>query len=380
MLGGSLVAWISNIFVAGAAIGCLYTLLAAAVVLRAGARERARPNAHPSVSILKPLCGSEPGLLSRLLAFGRQHYAGPMQIVFGVQDHADPAIGAVEQMRAALPRADIDLVIDARAHGRNRKLANLINMAPRARNDVVVLSDSDIEVDSAYVADVVAELEKPGVGGVTSLYYGIAGAGVWSQVSALAINCNFLPNVVLARRFGLAQPCFGATIAMRRETLERIGGFEAFADALADDYLIGQAVRNAGHEMAFLPRPVGHVCCEQTLLDLLRHQMRQSRTILSIDPLGYFGAVLTHPFALACIGALLGGSLALPVAALACRAALCAAVARAFALPRQPYWLIPVREAMAFAIFLSAYFGSTVRWRGSHYRVLADGTVVQKTN
>ena len=41
---------------------------------------------------------------------------------------------------------------------------------------------------------------------------------------------------------GLAKPCFGSTIALKREALNAIGGFEAFANQLADDYAIGAAV------------------------------------------------------------------------------------------------------------------------------------------
>jgi ceramide glucosyltransferase len=382
MFEGSLIQWISNVFIAGATIGCVYTLLSAVLVLRHGAQKRTVPTVTPSISILKPLCGYEPNLLPRLLAYARQDYAGPVQIVFGAQDRADPAVEAVKHLQAAVPETAIDLTVDGRAYGRNRKVANLVNMSPMACNDVIVLSDSDIEVDPSYLADVVAALERPGVGVVTTYYHGVAGAGLWSQLSAMAINTYFLPNVVFAKSLGLAQPCFGATIAMRRETLDEIGGFPAFADSLADDYMVGQAVRKAGYDVAFLPGSLGHVCFEKSLPELLRHQMRQSRTIMNIDPIGYCGAVLSHPFALGIIGALLGGPLGLLVAAaaLACRTALCIAVERALGIPRQPYWLIPVREVMAFAVFVSAYFGSTVAWRGSSYRVLADGTVVQKTN
>src|SRR5262249_13591328 len=161
----------------------------------------------------------------------------------------------------------------------------------------IVLSDSDIDVESTYLADVIAELQRPGVGAVTCLYHGIAGEGLWSRLSAMSINTYFLPNVVVGRSMRLAQPCFGATIALRRETLEEIGGLEAFADCLADDYEIGVAVRRAGYEVAILPFSVGHVCFERTAGELLRHQVRQARTIRTIDPVGYAAAIVSHPFA-----------------------------------------------------------------------------------
>ncbi len=381
MLAGALL-WAGNFCVAAATIGCVYALIAAALSLRFGQAARRIDGPHPPVTILKPLCGREPGLLARLLAFAHQQYDAPVQIVVGTQNRADPAIGVVERMQAARPDADIDMAVDPLGHGTNRKVSNLINMAPLARHEVIALSDSDIEVGPTYLSDVVAELAKPGVGAVTCLYHGVAGAGFWSRLSAMSINSYFLPNVVVARSIGLAHPCFGATIALRRETLDEIGGFNTFADCLADDYAIGQAVRAAGYEVSIPAFSVGHVCFEQTAAELLRHQMRQSRTIRSIDPVGYAGALITHPFALALVGALLGSTFGLLVAALAvvCRTALTIAVERAFGLPRQPYWLIPFRDLITFTTFVSALFGTTVSWRGSRYRVLSDGSVVQESN
>jgi ceramide glucosyltransferase len=366
-----------------ATIGCFYALVAAVLATRFGRRfEPIQAGPQLPVTILKPLCGREPGLLTRLLGFAHQDYDAPVQIVLGTQNRADPAIEAVDGLKAACPDGDIEIVVDPLGHGTNRKVSNLINMAPRARHAIVALSDSDIEVDPTYLRDVAAELARPGVGAVTCLYHGIAGAGFWSRVSAMSINSYFLPNVVVARSMGLAQPCFGATIALRRETLDAIGGFHAFADILADDYAVGQAVRNAGYDVAIPSFSVGHVCFEQSAGELLRHQMRQSRTIRSIDPVGYAGAVITHPFALALIGALLGGPFGLLVAAAAvvCRTGLTIAVERAFGLPRQPYWLVPFRDLIAFATFVSGFFGTTVSWRGSRYRVLSDGSVVQESN
>ncbi len=382
MLSGAL-HWIGNFCIATATIGCVYSMIAAVLAMRFGRRSRRiETGPQPPVTILKPLCGREPGLLARLLAFGHQDYGAPVQIVLGTQNRSDPAIDVVERLKTACPDGDIDIVVDPLGHGTNRKVSNLINMAPWARRDVIALSDSDIEVEPTYLRDVVAELARPGVGAVTCLYHGIAGAGFWSRVSAMSINSYFLPNVVVARSIGLAQPCFGATIALRRETLDEIGGFHAFADCLADDYAVGQAVRAAGYDVTIPPFSVGHVCFEQTATELLRHQMRQSRTIRSIDPIGYAGALITHPFALALIGTLLGSTFGLLVAAAAvvCRTGLTIAVERAFGLPRQQYWLVPFRDLLAFATFVSGFFGTTVSWRGSRYRVLSDGSVVQESN
>src|SRR5262249_12368098 len=156
-----------------------------ALALRFGRRQgHPTDQAQPSVTILKPLCGQEPDLLARLLGFAHQCYTGPVQIVFGSQYRTDPAMDAVKRLQALRPNVAIDVAVEPRAFGSNRKVSNLINMAPLATNDVIVLSDSDIEVGPTYLADVVVEVQKPDVGAVTCLYHGIAGEGLWSRLSA----------------------------------------------------------------------------------------------------------------------------------------------------------------------------------------------------
>ncbi|MBX9659111.1 MAG: glycosyltransferase, partial [Nitrospiraceae bacterium] len=180
-----------------------------------------------SVTILKPLYGDEPELFENLVSFCRQDYAGSVQIIFGVQRPDDSAIAIVRQLTSVMPDRDIVLVIDERQHGANRKVSNLINMAARARHEIIVLADSDMRVGPDYLDIVVSTLDRPGVGLVTCLYRGQAVAGFWSQVAVQAIDTHFLPNVLVGLSLGLAHPCFGSTIALRRQTLDAIGGFAA---------------------------------------------------------------------------------------------------------------------------------------------------------
>jgi ceramide glucosyltransferase len=369
---------LANLLVAVAALGCLYLLVGCVALLAFAARRRATGCAPVPVTILKPLHGAEPCLSRRLASFCRQNYAASVQVICGVQDPADPAV-AIARLLATSPDAPrFDLVVDARAHGSNPKISNLINMLATAQHDVLVMADSDIEVGSDYLARIVAELQRPGVGAVTCLYHGVPLSGRWSSHAALGINTHFLPNAVTALALRLARPCFGSTIAISRSLLSRVGGLAAFADQLADDYEIGQAVRKAGHEVAIPPFTLGHVCFHERLRGLFARELRAARTVRSIAPVGYAGAFLTHPFPLALAGALLGGEYALVVAAaaLACRAALCICAERAFQLPRQPYWLIPSRDLLSFGVYVWSFFGMRVQWRGSRYRVAADGSLL----
>jgi ceramide glucosyltransferase len=360
-----------------AVVGCGY-LLAATILVRRFARAPIPTSAAaPAVTILKPLHGDEEGLFDNLMSFAQQRYAGAVQIVCGVADARDRAIATVERLRASATH-DVELVIDPTSHGANRKVANLINMTPRIQYDVIIVSDSDIRVDPDYLARVIAALQQQGVGAVTCLYHGLGAKGLWSQLSALAINAHFLPSVVLGLASGLAQPCFGSTIALPRATLGEIGGFAAVADRLDDDYAIGAAVRRRGQAVAIPPFTVAHLCNEASLRELWRHELRWARTIRSIAPLGHAGSVVMHalPWALVALAlapwsGLSVSAAAMTLAAILCRAALLRQVTLGFALPPQPYWLVPVRDLMSFAVFAASFLGRSVRWRGQRYRLFS---------
>jgi ceramide glucosyltransferase len=386
--GHPLLALITEVCIDGAGLGCLYLLVASIAVLRfpralRAAHESAVQGPPPaSITILKPLHGAEPDLPRRLTSFCRQDYRGPVQLLCGVHDCTDPAVEAVGLAKRCNPNSEIGLVADPSEHGSNRKVSNLANMVSAARYDVLVVSDSDIAVGPDYLTRIVSELRQPDVGCVTCLYHGMAGPGRWSRQAALAINSHFLPNVVFALSMRLAHPCFGSTIAMRRSMLARLGGFRAFRDCLADDFAIGEAVRAAGFTVAIPPVSIGHLCFHDRLRSMLGNEIRTARTIRTLDPIGYVGAILSHPFPLALIAAGIEGGRAIPLAvfALCCRAVLCLSVEHSFNVPRQPYWQIPARDLLSFWVYVAGLFGATVEWRGHSYRVDEDGKLFADQN
>ncbi|MFE1602491.1 bacteriohopanetetrol glucosamine biosynthesis glycosyltransferase HpnI [Methylobacterium sp. ID0610] len=377
--------WISTPFFCLAVVGCAYALVAAWLAGRTARRPAPALPAgagRPSVTLLKPLCGAEPNLYENLTTFCRQDYAGPIQVIFGVQTVADPAIAVVERLKAAHPALRIDLVVDSRQHGSNRKVSNLINMASLIAHEIVVLADSDMVVAPDYLERLVAELAQPGVAGVTCLYHGVpAYKTVWAQLSTLAIDTQFLPNVLVGTGLRLAEPCFGSTIAFRAEQLAAIGGFERVKDDLADDYALGAALRGSGGGIVAIPNfTIGHTCVDTSLSDLWRHETRWNRTIRNVDPAGYAGSLITHAFPLALIGALMPDTspegLAIAALALTCRIVQCLRIERAFGLEPHPYWLLPIRDLVSFAGFAWCFVSGAVTWKGHDYRVVADGTLI----
>ncbi len=363
-----------------AVLGCLYLFFAIMVVLCWKSFQGQRQlSASEAVTLLKPLHGAEPRLRECLRSFCVQDYAGIIQLVFGIQNANDGAIDVAREIKANYPALSIVIKVDGASHGTNAKVSNLVNMQAEAEHDIIIAADSDILVKPDYVEQVVALLQKPGVGAVSALYVGEAAAGVWSSLSARCINTHFLPNVLVGMTLKLAKPCFGSTIALRRETLEAIGGFEAFANQLADDYAIGEAVRNTGKSVAIGSFSAIHICDEESVRDLLYHQLRWARTIRTLDLTGYLGAFVAHPFGIACLGVAAGDGSCIVIAAVALslRVALGKAVEHTFGSERQSLWMAPIADLMSFSVYIWSFFGSAVTWKRSQYTVLPDGTLAQ---
>ena len=368
--------WAGMAATALALLSAGYALAAATLAGRFRAAQ-ARPAKCPPVTLLKPLHFDEPRLKQNLESFCAQDYAGPVQIVFGVQDPLDPAIRVVESLKRDHPKLDIELVVDTRIYGANRKVSNLINLVARAKYDMLVLSDSDIEAGPGYLRAVAQSLE--GGGAVTCLYTGTALNNIWSRLVAMGINYQFIPNVIVGTSARLASPCFGSTIALRKELLRKIGGMEAFSNLLADDYEIGRAVRDHGQRMAVAPVVVAHTCCEQSGREMLAHELRWARTIRTLNTSGYWGSIVTHALPLALIGMALGGVTLLSgaglVAALASRLAVKWRMDKVLGASAGPAYLLPLRDMLSFAIFLGSLFGGNVRWRGSRFLVAPNGVL-----
>jgi len=340
----------------------------------AGAMRSAALECCPPVSVLKPLCGGEPNLYECLRSFCVQdhpHY----QIVFGVQDGADAALSVARRLQVELPTQDIAVVIDARLHGSNRKVSNLANMLPAAHHSMLVLSDSDVIVDTGYLRRVTAPLSDPSVGLVTSLYRARAVGGGWSHLVALFINEWFMPAVRIARLFGSDSFTSGVTIALRRQTLERLGGFAAIADVLADDYWLGAHTRRLGLATVAAEGIVDTVVAERSFSAVCRHELRWLRTIRSVQPHGYVPLGISFTLPVAALGTLLAGadSIVLGVLALAVVARLLLHfLARSGS---APLWLVPVGDLLAFALWCVSFVSRRVHWRAGVFDVERDGSM-----
>jgi ceramide glucosyltransferase len=376
-------------------VGLVQALVAAWLVSLFVRRPRRDPPARPAVTILKPLHGDEPLLEAALTTLCRQDYS-TWQIVFGVQAAADPAIAAVRRLEAKFPDVDIALVVDPAVHGANRKVGNLINMLPSARHDVLVIADSDIHVRSDYLNRLVAALQQPGVGLVTTLYAGLPVVGLHqssgvapglratlaARLGATQITHGFLPGAVLARSIG-RQDCLGATMCLRRTDLERVGGLHALVDHLADDNVLGRRIAALGLQVVLADTVPLTTVPEATLRALFRHELRWARTIRALEPAGFAASVLQYPLFWALLTAGLAGgalwSIVLFCVAWVLRAVAALVVDKALTplwVEQRgsnenaalafccPVWLLPVRDILSVAVMLASYGGRQVDWRG----------------
>jgi ceramide glucosyltransferase len=353
-----------------------YLIGSAVAALWFARRPLLTPPEHPPVSILKPLHGAEPGLYENLRSFVEQDYP-TVQVVLGVGDRKDTALPVADALIPNLPAADIAIVFDPPVRGSNLKVANLENMLTAARHRILVIADSDMRVDPHYLDAVTAPLHDPLVGLVTCLYEGVPTGGVWSELGALHINFGFFPGALVAALLGIGHGCFGATIALRRDILERIGGFAKLRDELADDRRIGDLVRAQGLAVMLSRYIVEARVSEPSLASLWGHELRWARTVRAITPAGFAGSVLAHPVALAALGAAASRfaltSILLLVVSCLLRWGTSWVIASAIGFATARLWLLPARDLLSFAVFVASFFGRRVSWRDQHFRVDASG-------
>lgn len=353
-----------------------YLLGSTVATLRFARRRIPDATVRSPVSMLKPLHGAEAGLYENLRAFLEQDYP-EMQVIFGVRHGSDAALPIARELLRDYPARDITIVVDPRATGSNLKVANLENMLQVAKYDLIVMADSDMRVDSHYLATVTAPVENPRIGAVTCLYKGMPNGGIWSRLGAMHINFAFLPSALLGDMLKTGGGCFGATIVLHRRVLQRIGGFARIRDELADDHRLGDAVRELGLAVVLSPYIVENHVAEPSFASLWRHELRWARTVRAMAPLGFAGSIITHTIVLAVLAAAAAGFSAaawwLVLASCLLRWISAGMMARSLSLPSGGLWLLPLRDFLSFAVFLGSFCGRSVLWRDQLFRVEPGG-------
>jgi ceramide glucosyltransferase len=360
-----------------AAAPLVYYTLATLAALRFFRRERARvlPNFTPSVSVLKPVRGVDFGSYENFASFSRQDYPD-YEILFAVNDDADPAVSLIRRIIAEFPGCRIRLLVGAEHLGANRKVNKLARLAQEAQYDVLVLSDGDVRVGPNYLREVVAPLANPKVGAVTSFYRAISERNLLAEIEAIGASSDFFAGVLMAGWTEGISFALGASIATTKEWLAKMGGLAAIADVLADDYELGHRIAKAGGEVLLSREAVWTMYPAQTLRNFWDHQVRWARTVRLCRPLSYVGLLFTQglPWTLLAIFIAPAGW----VAAAYLFAYLLSRFTMAWTVGiwgvgdevlRRKIWLLPLRDAIYFVVWVASFASNHIRWGHVEYTI-----------
>ena len=342
----------------------------------------------PPVSILKPLKDCDKTTAESLQSWFNQNYTGQTQILFGVADANDPVCKIVQELLRKNPAQDAQLLVCGESLGTNGKVSTLIQLERSAKHSLILVSDADVRVPPDFLANVVVPLRDPETGLVSSFYRLANPTTTAMRWEAIAINADFWSMVLQSASIKPPDFALGAAILVRREALVETGGFIALADCLADDYQLGHRIAKKGRHIAFCPVVVECWDPPMNWRDVWRHQLRWARTIRVCQPLPYFLSILSNatlwPLLWLIASLVLSKTFCVPLIAIALlliRIVIAQNLQRRFAQLHDniaPFWLVPVKDLLQAAIWVGAFLGNTVEWRGQRMKLCRDGTLVEE--
>jgi ceramide glucosyltransferase len=370
---------IATTILTAAGMAWCFVVLIAALSFRLASRKQ-RSAFTPPVSILKPIKGHDEGLYEAFRSHCLQNYAGSYELIFGASSEDDSAVADVHRLIVEFPSHAIKLVICPERLGTNGKVSNLIQMLLHAEHPFVLVNDADIRVSPHYLTRIMAPFAEEKTGMVTALYRGRSHGTLGSILETLGIATDFVPGVLAARlvergiRFGL-----GSTLAMRRTALEASGSFPRVVDQLADDYELGSGIARSGYTVHLSEEVVETSVPPYRISGFLQHQLRWARTVRDSRKWGYLGLLVTHTLPLAALNVLASGfsflSLWLFGLAFFLRLGAAMQVGAGILSDRQVLawlWLLPLRDAIGFLLWIWSFAGNTIHWRGEKF-LLKDG-------
>src|SRR5437870_5978691 len=361
----------------------VYYVLAILTALRffRGERVRILPEYRPPVSVLKPVRGVDFGSYENFSSFCKQNYPD-YEILFAVNEASDPAVAVIQRIIKEFPQRRIRLLVGAEHLGANRKVNKLVRLAREAQNDLLVLTDGDVRVGPLFLREVVAPLADPKIGAVTSFYRAIAEENLGAKLEAIGAAGDFFAGVLMARWKEGIRFALGASIDTTKEWVRRMGGFEVLVDALADDYELGYKLAEAGGEIVLSREPVWTMYTAQTLRGFWEHQLRWARTVRLCRPLSYLGLLFTQGLpwmVLAALAAPAGWIAGIyPAAYVVLRSGMAWTVGGwgvGDQVLRRNLWLVPVRDAIYFVVWLVSFGSIRILW-GLVYYAVRNGRMV----
>jgi ceramide glucosyltransferase len=341
----------------------------------------------PPVSVLKPVHGNESRLKENLESFFRQEYP-QYEILFAADEADDPAIPVIHEISSRYPHISTRILVTGQPPWPNAPNYCFYRLSEIAAHNILVTSDSDVEVSPAYLRTVVPPLLDPQVGAVTCVFRGKSAGGFWADCDAIGQSVEFTAGVLMANlmegtRFGL-----GPTIAVRRDSLERIGGYAAFREYLSNDFVVGNSIYKAGLDVVLSSEVVDHTSPKMTFHRMWERQLRWAMGTRYSRPLGHIGTGLTFATPYGLLGllatSLLGHpslGVALFSAAVVNRMAQCWIIGWWTArdpVARRTFALYPLRDLHGFIIWCASYLCKRSHWRDNNYVLLKGGRLVAR--
>ncbi len=342
------------------------------------------PQFTPPLSLLKPLHGAEPGLEAHLATFFEQDYPA-YEILFCTRSADDPGLAIARQVAARYPEIPVQfLSTGGEPDYINAKVASMELMEAAAHHDIFVISDSDVRVTADYLRSVALPFAYPRVGGLTCLYRGVAAeGGLWARLEAVGMSVEMTAGVLVARSLEGMQFTLGPTMAFRRETIRRMGGFRVTADHCSDDFILGNETFKLGQIVVLSHHAVDHMVINASFWQSMLHQARWMKSTRFSRPKGHLGTALTFSMPFGLLG--FGAALALHHTHLAIVLLVWAIVSRLVLSTGVGNWVVrdqswfnllvlyPIRDIMGFFFWLASYTSSRIHWRGRKFQLLPGG-------
>jgi ceramide glucosyltransferase len=365
----------SYILLCAAALPFIYYLIALFSSWRFFRQAPVRTMHAPPVSILKPIRGIDPGAYDNFASLCRQDYP-EYEILFCVNRRDDPVLPVIEQLARDFPERQIRILYGTESTALNDKVAKLVRLAREAKNEVLVMGDSDVRVHPDYLRSVVAPLANPHVGAVTCFYMPVDNQSLAENLQAIGMVSDFYAGILVAWQLDGVKFALGPTIVTTRAHLAEFGGLQTIENGPGDDLLVGRLIAERGHQVVLLPYLVWKLAGYQSVSDLMDKRLRWMVVMRHMRPWGHIGLVATQglPWSLAAIAI----HPSLPVAVGYLGVYLCLRAAMAWSigvrgLRQSRVWkelfLIPVWDAFAFLIWLASFFKKSIRWRDGEYYI-----------
>jgi ceramide glucosyltransferase len=335
----------------------------------------------PPVTLLKPLKGSDAYSEACLRSWFEQDYAGEIQILFAVSSAGDAVAAIVNQLIAEFPDVEARLVVCPDRRGANAKVSKLAQLEPEMRHELVLVSDADVRVPPDFLANLVQPMRDESVGLVHCFYRLANAATVAMRWEAVAINADFWSQVLQSRSLKSMDFALGAAMLTRRSRLRQIGGFQALVDCLADDYQLGHRLAARGDRIELCPVVVECWDAPVGWRAVWRHQLRWARTIRVCQPGPYFASILSNPLLWPLLWLAFCPQ---PWVFAAVTVALAVRLGSAMDLQGRLtqkwdglfwLWLVPVKDLLQVLLWLAAFLGNVVEWRGERYLLKPDGNL-----